>query len=73
MDYEGLSEETPFTPEQEAAIRQLTLDRAPGELASLEGHSSDSDAFVYLPKVRRQHSIFNNLLKRRPWRRKPFS
>jgi hypothetical protein len=49
LSYETMTEQSPFTPEQEAAFRQITLKRAPSELAQIEGHQTDSEAFAHLP------------------------
>ena len=49
MNFELMMEETLFTPEMEAAIRQLALDRAPAELAKIDATLSDEEAFVHLP------------------------
>jgi len=49
MNYEEKTEETPFTPEMEASLRQIVLDRAPAELEQLSSAASDADAFTHLP------------------------
>jgi hypothetical protein len=51
MNFEASTEETPFTPEQEAAFRQIVLDRAPADLAPLDDGLPDDKAFVYLPRA----------------------
>ena len=51
MSYEAASEEQPFTPEQEASLRQLALDRAPAELAQLQAATSEDEEFVHLPSA----------------------
>lgn len=49
MSYEEETEKVPFTPEMEASLRQIVLDRAPGELAKLEEAVGDAEAFTHLP------------------------
>ena len=51
MNYEEQIEEVPFTPEMEAGLRQMVLDRAPAELAQLAEAVDDQEAFVYLPRA----------------------
>jgi hypothetical protein len=51
MSFEASTEEAPLTPEQEAAFRQVVLDRAPADLARLSDTLSDEKAFVYLPRA----------------------
>lgn len=49
MNYEEKTEETPFTREMEAGLRQIVVDRAPAELEQLEAAVDDADAFAHLP------------------------
>lgn len=49
--YEEETEKEPFTPEIEAAIRQIILDRAPDELAQLANAKGDAEAFTHLPSA----------------------
>ena len=49
MGYEAMTEESPFSPEEEEMVRQIALKRAPDALVKIEGHLSDSEAFVHLP------------------------
>jgi hypothetical protein len=51
MNWEASTEEAPFTSEQEAAFRQVVLDRAPGDLAPLSDSLPDEKAFVHLPRA----------------------
>ena len=51
MSSESETEESPFTPEQEAEFRQIALDRAPNELAKLQPEMTDEEAFVHLPRA----------------------
>jgi tetratricopeptide (TPR) repeat protein len=51
MSYEEQIEKEPFTPEMEAAMRQIVLDRAPGELAQLAEADGDDEAFTHLPSA----------------------
>ena len=51
MNYEEKTEEAPFTLEMEAGLRQMVLDRAPGELAQLAEAVDDREAFVHLPSA----------------------
>lgn len=51
MSYEEETEKEPFTPEMEAAMRQIAVDRAPGELAQLAGAEGDAEAFTHLPSA----------------------
>lgn len=49
MTYEEEIESEPFTPELNAALRQVALSRAPSRLAELDHSKSDDEAFVHLP------------------------
>jgi hypothetical protein len=51
MSFEASTEEAPFTPEQEAAFRQVVLDRALTDLAPLSDSLTDEQAFVHLPRA----------------------
>ena len=51
MSYEEEIEKDPFTPEMEAAMRQIVLDRAFGELAQLAEADGDAKAFTHLPSA----------------------
>jgi len=51
MNFEASTERAPFTPEQEAAFRNIVLERAPGELAPLDAVLPDNEAFGYLPRA----------------------
>jgi tetratricopeptide (TPR) repeat protein len=51
MNYEESTEETQFTPETEATLRQIVLDRAPAELEQLAVAVGDNEAFVHLPSA----------------------
>ena len=51
MNYEETTEEAPFTPEMEAAFRQIILDRAPAELDQLAAAIDDADVFTHLPSA----------------------
>ena len=51
MNYEEKTEETPFTPEMEAGLRQIVLDRATAELEQLAAAVGDADAFTHLPSA----------------------
>lgn len=51
MTYEEQTEEAPFSPEMEAGLFQIVLDRSPEELDRLAKISEDSDAFTYLPRA----------------------
>ena len=51
MDYEAKTEETPFTPEMEAGLRQIVRDRAAAELERLAEAIGDDEAFVHLPRA----------------------
>lgn len=49
LTWEEQTEAEPFTPEVEAAILQINLDRAPSALEQLALAQGDEEAFVYLP------------------------
>lgn len=49
MNYEEKTEEVPFTPEIEAGLLRIVLDRAPAELEELAAAVGDADAFTHLP------------------------
>lgn len=51
MLYEEKSEALPFTPDMEATLRTIALDRAPARLALLATASDDAEAFVHLPSA----------------------
>ena len=51
MSFEASTEEAPFTPEQEAAFRQVVLDRAPADIDPLSESLTDEKAFVHLPRA----------------------
>jgi tetratricopeptide (TPR) repeat protein len=51
MSYEEETEETPFSAEDEQAILQISLDRAPAKLEKLAAANSDAEAFVHLPSA----------------------
>lgn len=51
MSFESETEESAFTPEQEAEFRKIALDRAPNDLAKLKPEMSDEQAFVHLPRA----------------------
>jgi tetratricopeptide (TPR) repeat protein len=51
MSFEALTEEAPFTPEQEAAVREIALARAASDLARIVSTLSDSEAFAHLPRA----------------------
>lgn len=49
MSYDEETEKEPLTPEMEAAMRQIVLDRAPCELAQLAEANEEGEAFTHLP------------------------
>jgi tetratricopeptide (TPR) repeat protein len=49
MTYEEETELTPFSAEEELAILQIALDRAPAKLEKLAAANGDAEAFVHLP------------------------
>src|SRR5690349_14050275 len=49
MGWETDSEKHPLTPEQEAQVKAIGLERAPAALSELESSSSDRDRFYALP------------------------
>jgi tetratricopeptide (TPR) repeat protein len=51
MTYEESTEAVPFTPEMEASLRQIVLNRAPTELAQLAGAVGESEEFAHLPSA----------------------
>ena len=51
MGFEADSEIDPITPKQEAALMQLTVERAAEELVDLEVASTDQDRFYALPSA----------------------
>lgn len=51
MTYEEQTEETPFSAEDEAAILQVYLKRAPEKLEKLAAAEGDAEAFVHLPSA----------------------
>jgi hypothetical protein len=51
VTYEEQTEEAPFTPEMEAAMRKIVVDRAPAELAQLATALDESDEFTHLPSA----------------------
>ena len=51
MSYQEETEEAPFTPEMEAAFRQIVLDRAPAEVEELAAPVDDDDAVTHLPSA----------------------
>jgi hypothetical protein len=51
VTYEEQTEKAPFTPEMEAAMRKIVVDRAPGELAQLANATSEADQFTHLPSA----------------------
>ena len=50
-NYEASTEETPFTPEQNAIFKQLTLDRSATTLLKFDNSESDEKTFVHLPQA----------------------
>lgn len=51
MTYEEQTEETPFSAEEDAAILQVYLKRAPEKLEKLTAADGDVEAFVHLPSA----------------------
>ncbi|MFH1817639.1 MAG: hypothetical protein ABIK08_18970 [Pseudomonadota bacterium] len=51
MSYEEEIEETPFSAEEDLAIFQIALDRAPVKLEKLAAANSDAEVFVHLPSA----------------------
>lgn len=51
MRYEAQSEEIAFSPEQEAELRQIAVDRARSTLDQFDAELSDDEVFVDLPNV----------------------
>ena len=51
MSFEAKSEEQPLTPEQDAQLRQIVVDRAPAELAAVDAAATDEDLFYALPNA----------------------
>jgi tetratricopeptide (TPR) repeat protein len=51
MSFEEDMERTPFTADQDQALRALALERAPGELAEVEQATTDQDVFYALPSA----------------------
>jgi tetratricopeptide (TPR) repeat protein len=49
MHFEAKTEEQPLTPEQEAQLRQVVVDRAPAALAEVDAAATDDDLFYALP------------------------
>src|SRR5688572_5427139 len=49
MGWEAETEKNPLTPEQEAHLRAIVVERAPGELAELAAAKSERDRFYALP------------------------
>lgn len=49
MNYEEKTEQTPLTPEIEAAVRRTVLDRASTELEQFAAAAGDTNAFAHLP------------------------
>ena len=49
MGWEADTEKDPLTPEQEAQVKAIALERAPAALSELESASSDRDRFYALP------------------------
>ena len=48
MNFEEEAEAAPFSPEVEAGLSQIALDRAPGELAKLAEADNEYQVFVHL-------------------------
>ena len=51
MGFEENTELTPLTAEQDQALREVMLDRAPKELAALETATTDEEVFCALPQA----------------------
>jgi len=51
MTYEEQTEELPFSAEEEAAILQVYLNRAPEKLEKLTAADGEAEAFVHLPSA----------------------
>lgn len=51
MFFEAQSEEQPLTPEQDAQLRQIVVDRAPAELAAVDAATTDEEVFYALPSA----------------------
>ena len=51
MNYEATTEQAPFTAEQESALRQIVIDRAPSALQRLADAEDDAAAFRFLPSA----------------------
>lgn len=49
MSFEEDTERAPFTADQDQALRELALERAPGELAAAEQAKTDEEVFYALP------------------------
>jgi len=49
MNFEAQSENEPLTPEQEAQLRDLAIERAPAALAQVDAAETDADRFCALP------------------------
>jgi hypothetical protein len=51
MYFEAKGEEQALTPEQDASLKQIVVQRAPAALAELEAAKNDYDLFVALPNA----------------------
>jgi len=49
MSFEAETESSPLTPEQEAHLRSLAIERAPAALEKMEAAETDADKFYSLP------------------------